>query len=126
MEILTTYQYFIMYRAILSRQFDQVGAALALPGPQVFVAYVGDEAKDQAVKLAGMMRRAGIGIIGTVGSRSLKAQLRQANSIGVTHTVIIGEEEIKTGTVVLRNMATSEQETVPVTQLAERLPAASG
>jgi len=98
----------------------------ALPGPQVFIAYVGDEAKDQAVKLAGMMRRAGIGIIGAVGSRSLKAQLRQANNLGATHTVIIGEEEIKTGTVVLRNMATSEQETVPVTQLAERLPAASG
>jgi len=93
----------------------------ALPKPRVFVACVGDDARDEAVKLVGRMRRAGIGVIGAAGGRSLKAQLRQANSIGAAHTVIIGDEEIKTGTVVLRNMATSEQETVPVAQLAERL-----
>lgn len=93
----------------------------ALPKPQVFIAYVGDEARGEAVKLAGRMRRAGIGVIGAAGGRSLKAQLRQANSIGATYTVIIGEGELRTNTVVLRNMATSEQETVPVAQLEERL-----
>ena len=78
---------------------------------------MGDEAKDKAVKLASTLRKNGIGVIEAVGSKSLKAQLRQANTLGVHHTVIIGDEEVKAGTVILRDMTTAQQKTVPVTQL---------
>jgi len=93
----------------------------ALPRPQVFVAYVGDAARDEAVKLAARLRRVGISAIGAVGDKSLKAQLRQANNLAASYAVIIGDEEIKTGKVVLRDMATSGQETITVSQLLERL-----
>jgi len=93
----------------------------ALPRPRVFIAYVGDEAKDKAVKLASTLRKNGIGVIEAVGSKSLKAQLRQANTLGVHHTVIIGDEEVKAGTVILRDMTTAQQKTVPVTQLEKLL-----
>lgn len=89
----------------------------ALPRPQVFIAHIGNDAKDQAIKLASRLRQAGIGVIEAIGSRSLKAQLRQANSAGVRHTVIIGEEELKTGNVILRDMTGARQETVPLDQL---------
>ncbi len=89
----------------------------ALPKPQVFIAYVGDEARDEAIKLASTLRRAGIGVIEAVGSKSLKAQLRQANTLGAHYTVIIGEQEIKSGTVILRDMTTAQQETVPISEL---------
>jgi len=56
-----------------------------------------------------------------VGSRSLKAQLRQANTLGVRYTVIIGDQEVKTGTVILRNMTNAQQETVPLDQLQKML-----
>ncbi len=88
-----------------------------LPRPQVFIAFIGDEARDEAIKLAAALRKNGIGVIEALGSRSLKAQLRQANSLGARHTVIIGEQEMKTGTAVLRDMPTSQQKTVPLTQL---------
>ena len=54
-------------------------------------------------------------------NRSLKAQLRQANSLGVSHAVIVGEEEIKTGTAVLRDMTSSRQENVSLDKLPELL-----
>ena len=88
-----------------------------LPHPQVFIAYVGDEAKDEAIKLASTLRRAGIGVIAAIGSKSLKAQLRQANTIGARHTVIIGDQEVKSGTVILRDMTTAQQKTIPLNQL---------
>ncbi len=88
-----------------------------LPKPQVFIAYVGDEAKDKATKLASTLRQAGTGVIEAIGSKSLKAQLRQANTLGVRHTVIIGEQEIKTGTVILRDMTTAQQKAVPINEL---------
>jgi len=92
-----------------------------LPRPQVFIAYVGDDSKDKAIKLASKLRQVGIGVIEAIGSRSLKSQLRQANTFGVRHTVIIGEREIKTGTVILRDMTTAQQETIPGTQLQKLL-----
>jgi len=88
-----------------------------LPRPQVFIAYVGDEARDAAIKLASQLRRAGIGVIEAMGNKSLKAQLRQANAFDARQAVIIGEQEIKTGTVILRDMTTSQQRTVPFDQL---------
>jgi histidyl-tRNA synthetase len=89
----------------------------ALPGPQVFITHIGDDARDEAIKLAAALRRADIGVIEAMGSKSLKAQLRQANTLGVRYSVIIGEEEIKSGTAVLRNMTTAEQKAIPVSQL---------
>ena len=92
-----------------------------LPRPQVFIAYIGDDARDEALKLAARLRKSGIGVIEAVGDKSLKAQLRQANTLGVRHAVIIGDQEVKTGTVILRNMTTSEQKTIPATELEELL-----
>ena len=93
----------------------------ALSKPQLFIAYIGNDAKDQAVKLASRLRQAGIGVIEAIGSKSLKSQLRQANNLGVHHTVIIGDQEVKTGTVILRDMTNAQQETVPFVQLQELL-----
>ncbi|MFC1985340.1 histidine--tRNA ligase, partial [Chloroflexota bacterium] len=92
-----------------------------LPRPQVFIAHMGNDAKVEAVKLASRLRQAGIGVIETVGNKSLKAQLRQANTLGVHHVVIIGDQEVKTGTVILRDMTSAQQEAVPLTQLHKLL-----
>jgi histidyl-tRNA synthetase len=56
-----------------------------------------------------------------MGDKSLKAQLKQANKLGVRYAVIIGEEEVKAGTVTLRDMTSAEQKTMPVIQLLELL-----
>ena len=92
-----------------------------LPRPQVFIAYVGNDAKYEAIKLASRLRQAGIGVIEAIGSKSLKAQLRQANNHGVPHTVIIGDQEVKTGTVILRDMTNAQQETILLSQLQKLL-----
>ena len=85
--------------------------------PQVFIAHMGEEAKNEAVKLASKLRRGGISLIQAQGSRSLKAQLRQANSLGAKHAIIIGEEEVKSDRVILRDMNTSEQKAVAKSEL---------
>ena len=92
-----------------------------LPRPQVFLAYIGDEAREEAIKLAATLRQNGIGVVEAVGDRSLKAQLRQANNLDAKYAVIIGEQEVKDGTVILRDMTTSEQKTVPLKELEKHL-----
>ncbi len=103
-------------RIILNLKKQKV-AVPALPGPQVFIAYLGDEAKEGALKLASTLRGAGIGVIEALGAKSLKAQLRQANNLGLRYAVIIGEEEVKAGTVMLRDMVSSKQKSVPAGKL---------
>ncbi len=94
------------------------GAAVPpLPKPKVFIAHVGSAARDEGAKLATKLRRTGIGVLQASGSRSLKAQLRQANSLGAHYAVIIGEEELKTGPVILRDMTNAQQKTVSLSQL---------
>ena len=85
-----------------------------LPRPQVFIAYLGNDAKNEAIKLASRLRQAGIGVIGAIGSKSLKAQLRQANALGVRNVVIIGDEEVQTGNVIVRDMTAANQTIVPI------------
>ena len=85
-----------------------------LPKPRVYIASLGNDARNEAIKLASSLRQANIGVIGAVGIKSLKAQLRQANTLGVRNVVIIDDEEIKTGNVILRNMTAGNQTIVPI------------
>ena len=107
-------------RIILSLKKENIPVP-PLPSPQVFIASIGDQARQEAVRLATSLRHAGIGAIEAAGSRSLKAQLRQANTLNIPRTIIIGDEEVKTGTVILRDMKTSQQKSVPASQLLEEL-----
>jgi len=88
-----------------------------IPRPRVFIAHIGDEARNEAIKLASGLRQADIGIIVATGTKSLKAQLRQANNLGVRYAVIIGEEEVKKSTISLRDMTTAQQKTVTTSEL---------
>jgi len=88
-----------------------------MPGVQLFIAFLGETAKDAAVKLSGDLRNKGFSLLLAPGNRSLKAQLRQANTLGVRFTAIIGEEEMKAGTVQLRDMSTSQQQMLPLAEL---------
>ncbi len=92
----------------------QHGMIPPVPSAQrVFVAYLGDEAKAEAVKLTAELRQGGIAVVSNLGDRSLKAQLRQANALGAAYALIIGEDEVREGTAVLRNMEKGEQRKVP-------------
>jgi len=93
----------------------------ALSPPTVFVAYLGKDAKDEAIRLTAQLRKSGISALASLNDRSLKAQLKQANVSGVRYTVIIGEDEVKSKSVVLRNMAKGEQQTIPIDKLADAL-----
>jgi histidyl-tRNA synthetase len=92
-----------------------------LPHPQVFIAYMGNEAREESIKLASRLREAGISTVAGTGNKSLKAQMRQANSLGVRYTVIVGDDEVKTATATVRDMANARQKTVPIDALAGEL-----
>jgi len=103
-------------RIILNLQRQEV-AVPHPPRPRVFVAYVGDGARAQAVTITSALRKAGLSVIMATSDRSLKAQMRHANSLGTHYAVIIGEQELETASVTLRDMQSNEQRSVPAADL---------
>jgi histidyl-tRNA synthetase len=102
----------------LKKQGKLAPASLNL---QVLISYLGDKAREAGIKLARDLRQTGISAVTATGGKSLKAQLRQANALEAEYTVIIGEDELKTGAAVLREMTSAHQEVVPFTELTARL-----
>lgn len=70
------------------------------------------EARRAAFALADRLRRSGIAV-GWGGGRSLKSQLRRADKGGALFVIILGDEELERGEVVLRDMGHQSQERVP-------------
>jgi histidyl-tRNA synthetase len=95
-------------RVVLTMKQQEV-VVPALPAPNIFVAYLGQEAKTEAVKLAVELWEAGLGATLAFGDRSLRAQLRQAGKLEATFALILGEKEIEAGQVAVRDMARGEQ-----------------
>ena len=84
----------------------------ALPKPDAFIACLGEQAKIAAMKITVDLRKAGVAVVMATGDKSLRAQMRQANSLGIAYTLILGEQEVMNGSVVLRDMTSGEQRTV--------------
>ncbi|RMD96685.1 MAG: histidine--tRNA ligase [Calditrichaeota bacterium] len=96
-----------------------------LPGLEnevdVFFATLGQEARDWAFKQARVLRKAGLRVDQDFLGRSLKAQMKEANRSNALFGVIVGENELSRGTVILRNLRTSTQEEIPFDRLIEAI-----
>jgi histidyl-tRNA synthetase len=91
------------------------------PKLDAFIAYLGEEAKIEALKIASELRKAGIAIIMATGDKSLRGQMRQANSLGIAYVLILGEQEVSKRNVLLRDMRNGEQKTIPLAELTGML-----
>lgn len=99
-------------------------------GPLVYVAHQSEGARQEALRLASLLRRQLVPAIVAVGERSLKSQMRQAGGLGVAYTVILGEREMAAGTVLVKSMADGSQRDLPpqealdflARQMLERTP----
>lgn len=104
-------------RLALMKGDEKIAASV----PQLFIAALGDEAADRAFVLLTKLQRAGIQAEMDYQGKSLKAQMRRANKLKATYTLILGEEELKSGQAQLKNMDDSSQSPVALDSLAEVL-----
>ncbi|HAF31933.1 MAG TPA: histidine--tRNA ligase [Anaerovibrio sp.] len=87
----------------------------------VYVVALGEAAQEEAFKLVMDLRDAGFSAAVDYAGRSMKAQMKQANKLGAKFAAIMGDDELSEGVVMLRDMAGSEQEKVPVNELINKL-----
>jgi histidyl-tRNA synthetase len=54
----------------------------------------------------------------------MRAQMREANRQNARYTLLLGDNEIATGTIALKDMESSTQETLPMAEIVRRLKVA--
>ncbi len=78
----------------------------------LFIASAGAESKDKVFELCWKLRSKGLKVdIDHVG-RSLKAQMKFADKVGAVRIVVIGENELASGTGRIKNMRTGEEKEI--------------
>lgn len=88
-----------------------------------YVVALGEAAQAEGFKLLNSLRQQGLSAAMDFAGRSMKAQMKQANKLGAKYSVILGEDEIAEGVVMLRSMEDSSQAKVPMNQVAEKVKA---
>ena len=89
--------------------------------PDLFIATLGDQARQWAQPLLLQLRSDGYRVETDYENASLKSQMRRADKLGARWICIIGDDELKNGQVVLRNLGTKEQESLPAAQAIDAL-----
>lgn len=87
----------------------------------VYIAWLGENVCEFAMKLADTLRKKNIKVAVDFNAKGMKSHMKKADKLNVKYTVIIGEDEMEKGVVVLKDFASRTQEELTVDQLVEKL-----
>lgn len=91
------------------------------PHPKIFFVTMGDQAESTAIKMIAELRNQGVFADYDINKNSLGAQMKAAGKANADFSAIIGDEEIKTGKLALKNMKTGEQKNINFDELKKSL-----
>ncbi len=91
------------------------------PGPNVFIAPMGEKAVEEAYAWSCALAVSGVRTETDFENRSLKGLMKRADRLGASHVVIVGDQELAEGSVILRNMKTKQQTAIPIKGLADHV-----
>ena len=80
--------------------------------PDVFVVAIGGDAFGPAHLLTRDLRHEGVSSCVDYDGRSLRAQMKRADRMGVEHVLIVGGDELARGEVTVKNMESGDESTV--------------
>jgi histidyl-tRNA synthetase len=89
--------------------------------PDVFVIWCGENTLDMAGHITSALRENGVPVATVYSPRSMKAQMRQANTFGSRYVIIIGESEAENKNYTFKDMQNNTQETLTEEELLKRL-----
>ncbi|MCW4008228.1 MAG: histidine--tRNA ligase [Candidatus Bathyarchaeota archaeon] len=107
-------------RIVLAMQTQKLRSPIQRKKTAVVIP-VKQELRAEALKLAQMLRDAGVSVEFEVMGRKMAKALEDADKRKVDYAVIVGERELKEGTVVVRDLAKREQTTVDIAKLAAKI-----
>ena len=91
-------------------RLDETGVEIPKPdGVSLYIAPMGERAIKETQKLAYSLRQAGISVDTDHLGRGLRASMKYADKLGASNTLVLGDNEIDTGIVKIKNMSSGEE-----------------
>ena len=86
---------------------------LEFPKPKVFLIQLGDAAKKQAFILLEQLRKANILTEANLEKDNINSQIKNADRVKAPYALILGQQEVLDGMIILKDMASGLQEVIP-------------
>jgi histidyl-tRNA synthetase len=94
---------------------------VASKGPDLYIVWLGDRARDWAFSTVHRLRRSGVSVEMEGEARSMKSQMRRADKLKAVKVLIVGDNELTQNTAALRDMANKQQLDISLTNIEELL-----
>ena len=107
-------------RALLAADAEGVIGSDAFVS-DLFIIPLGEAAKVKALTIAADLRASGKIVEIAFGDRALKGAMKGADKSGTTHVIVLGDSEISSGTVELKEMNSGHVTSVKIDSLLESL-----
>ena len=92
----------------------------------LFIIPLGEESRTAALVVAQQLRRDGLQVEISFGDRALKGSMKAADKSGAAYVIVLGESEISSGNVELKEMSTGKTSSVTLDSLQKHLRSVSG
>lgn len=93
----------------------------APPAPVVFLIPLGKEAKSACFSLLRTLRLLGVSAVMEFSDRKINKTMQHANQLKTKYVVVVGDQELKTGVVELKEMSSGNKQSIPLSDLASFL-----
>lgn len=90
-------------------------------GVDIYLAQLGDTARQKAMNLFEELRKSGFKIAQGFLLNGLKRQLEEAQNLNVRYTLVLGQKELMDGTIIIRDMESGAQEVVDCKKIVHEL-----
>ncbi|MFF4777251.1 histidine--tRNA ligase [Microtetraspora fusca] len=87
----------------------------------VFAVPLGEEARRRVFALVAELRRAGLSVDMAFGGRGVKGAMKAADRSGARYALILGDRDLESGAVQVKDMTTAEQTAVPIAEVVDIL-----
>ncbi|MFA5392458.1 MAG: histidine--tRNA ligase [Candidatus Paceibacterota bacterium] len=105
----------------LIEELKVIKKKLEFPRPKVFLIQIGDAAKKQAFVLLEKLRKANILTEANLEKNNINSQIKNADRVNAPYALILGQQEVLDGMIILKDMASGLQETIPFDKIIEEL-----
>ena len=89
--------------------------------PRIFLVQLGELSRRRSLKLFEELRNKGFKVAEALSKESIKSQLKVADRLGVDIALIFGQREALENSIIIRDMKTGAQETVPIEKVFKEI-----
>ena len=93
---------------------NEVDIDQTIQADKIYLIGLGDAVRPTMLKILGEARKAGLNMEFDSLRRSVKAQMREANKIGASLAIILGDKELKDKSVQIKDLKNGQQESISI------------